>query len=253
MWEEIFTKINRLIELDKQHQVFGAGRHGYRLWYEVPEETVASMERRLGVVLPHELRKFYLDWGDGVLGPHYGLRQIEDLEGYRAGEAYTDAATLRARARETGYASDADKYFEIDRGELTGLIAIIDEGCGTEMCLVTNGPRVGEVVSVSAEGCVHETGRTLIQTYEQWLDRELAKFETVRNLMDSGASLDEINQEFREKFESYDAEDIVVSIADVKKPAALFGSGGSKIYHGATQTPWYEQVLREWREAKTNS
>ena len=71
--------------------------------------------------------------------------------------------------------------------------------------------------------------------------------------MDSGASLAEINQAVRGKFESYDAEDIIVSIADVEKPAALFGNGGNRIYHGATQTPWYEKVLREWREARATS
>jgi hypothetical protein len=253
MWEDTLTKVQRLLELDNQLQVFGAERHRYYLADPVEGLTLALAERRLRAILPDELRKFYLNWGDGVVGPHYGLRQIAEVEGYRPSEDYTDAATLRARVHENGQANESDEYFEIERGELTGLIAIIDEGCGTETCLVTNGPREGEVVSVSAEGYVHETGRTLIQSYEQWVDRELAKFEMVRNLMDSGALLDEINQEFREKFESYDAENIIVSIADVQKPAALFGSGGSRIYHGATQTPWYENVLRVWRESGTNT
>lgn len=252
MWEDTFNKVQRLLELDNQLQVFGAERHRYYLADPVEGLTLALAERRLRAILPDELRKFYLNWGDGVVGPHYGLRQIADVEGYRPSEDYTDAATLRARAGENGQANEADEYFEIERGELTGLITVIDEGCGHEMCLVTNGPRVGEVVSVSADSYVYETNRTLIQIYEQWVDRELAKFETVKELMDGGASLDEINQEVREKFESYDAEDIIVSIADVEKPAELFGSGGSRIYHGATQTPWYEKVLRDWREAKTS-
>lgn len=252
MWEEIFEKLAHLRDLDKQFQVFGAEHHRYYLGHEVAEEILALVERRLGVVLPAELREFYLDWGNGVLGPHYGLRQVLDLEGYRPSEPYTDAATLRALALKQGRAHESDDYFEIEREHLTGLISIIDEGCGHEVCLVTSGPRVGELVNVSADGYVHETNRTLIQTYEQWLDRELGKFETVRRLMLSGASLEEINREIREKFDTYDAEDIIVSIADVEKPEELFGSGGSKIYHGATQTPWYEKVLREWRETNAD-
>jgi hypothetical protein len=253
MWEDVFTKLERLLKLDNQLRVFGADNHRYYLADQVSEAELAVAEQRLKAVLPSELRDFYLNWGNGVVGPHYGLRPIEDVAGYRAGEAYTDAATLRARPRENGDANDADEYFEIEREQLTGLIVVIDEGCGHETCLVSSGPRAGEVVSVSADGFIHETGRTLIQTYEKWLDRELGKFELVRDLMDSEASLEEINQAVGEKFESCGAEDIIVSIADVEKPAALFGSGGSRIYHGATQTPWYEKVLRDWREAKTSS
>jgi hypothetical protein len=116
---------------------------------------------------------------------------------------------------------------------------------------VTTGARAGEVVHVSLEGYVQETGENLVQTYNEWLDRELGKFDLVVGLMRSGATLEEINAAVNEKYESYDAEDVIVSIADVEKPAELFGTGGSRIYHGATQTPWYESVLREWREANS--
>lgn len=251
MWEDTIAKLNRLAGLDKQRQVFGADHHFYSLDYEVPEEEIADVERRLGVSLPAELREFYLDWGNGVVGPHYGLRPIEEIESYRAREPYRDAARLRALALEQGRAHESDDYFEIEREHLTGLITVIDEGCGHELCLVTNGPRAGEVVNVSADGYVHETSRTLLQTYEQWVDRELGKFELVQRLMSNGSSLEEITSALSEKFDTFGAEDIIVSVADVEKPAALFGSGGTKIYHGATQTPWYENVLREWQ--KTNA
>jgi hypothetical protein len=252
MWEEILTRLERLARLDNQRQVFGAEHHYYALAFEVPEEYIAAVEHRLGVELPSELREFYLNFGNGTVGPYYGLRPIDELEGFRAGEPYGDAASLRALALKEGRAEDSDGYFTVERSDLAGLIAIIDEGCGHQVCLITNGSRVGEVVNVSIDGYVHETGRTLIQTYEAWVDRELGKFEMVERLMSSGASLDEINSEVREKFETYDAEDIIVSIANVEKPPELFGSGGSKIYHGATQTPWYEKVLREWRETNAD-
>ena len=43
---------------------------------------------------------------------------------------------------------------------------------------------------------------------------------------------------------------MIASIANVPKPVELFGDPqhGSRIVHGAIQTPWYEDVLREWQE-----
>jgi len=98
MWENLFEKLQGLVDLDKQRQVFGAEHHYYSLAFEVPEEFIADVERRLGVSLPPELREFYLYCGNGLVGPYYGLRPIEEIQGYRAREPYRDAATLRAQA-----------------------------------------------------------------------------------------------------------------------------------------------------------
>ena len=177
------------------------------------------------------------------------LLEAAAVTGYRPSEIYTDAATLRAMSGDDSSKSE-DGYFEVNKDYLTGLITIIDEGCGHETCLITTGPRAGEVVKVSLEGYVHETGKNLIETYEGWLDPELEKFETVRKMMIDGASLDEISRAFVEQFGSHDAGDIVVSVADVEKPVELFGTEYHRIYHGASQKPWYESVLREWRKTQ---
>jgi hypothetical protein len=247
MWEETKKKIERLSALDKQCQVFGASTHDYHLYNRLSEDDVATYEDWLGARFPEELRAFYREVGNGVAGPHYGLLEAHSVRGYRPSEPYTDAATLHAKS---GHHSDrSPHYFEISHDQITGLIVIIEEGCGQETCLITTGPRVGEVVHVSAEGYVHETGKGLIETYNEWLDEALGKFETVRKMMIDGSSLDEISSAIREQFDSHDAEDIVVSIADAEKPVELFGTQGCRIYHGASQTPWYEGVLREWRKA----
>jgi hypothetical protein len=247
MWDEVVAKIEHLAAFDKQLQVFGAQQHRYQLEPCVPEESLVLHKRWLGAHFPDELKAFYTEVGNGIAGPHYGLRCVDAVTGYHANRPYTDVATLRAEAIASGRATESDKYFSVEREQLTGLITIIDEGCGHEMCLVTAGSRVGEVVTVSADGYVHETNLTLLQTYEQWLDREIAKFELVNQLMSSGASLDEIKGEVRTKFDTLDAEDMIASVADVEKPVSLFGTEYNRIYHGATQTPWYETVLRAWQ------
>jgi hypothetical protein len=46
---------------------------------------------------------------------------------------------------------------------------------------------------------------------------------------------------------THNADDGIVSLANVRKPAALFGGGRHRIYHGATQTPWVAKVLEDWQ------
>lgn len=246
MWEQTRKKIEQLSLLDKQRQVFGAQSHDYRLYPTLTAEQISQFEGWLGASFPAELRAFYSEVGNGVAGPHYGLLEAGSVTGYRQREPYTEAARLRSMS---GRESD-DGYFEVNKSEITGLITIIEEGCGHETCLITTGPRAGEVVQVSLEGYVYETAKNLIQVYQRWLDRELGKFEAVQKMMIEGSSLEEISSTVVRQFESYDAEDIIVSIADVEKPEELFGTANHRIYHGATQNPWYEQVLSDWRKTQ---
>ena len=164
MWEETKRKIERLGRLDKQRQVFGASNHYYELLPPLSEEELQAIEQWLGVALPPELRAFYKEVGDGVAGPHYGLKSSVAVTPYRASEPYTDIATFRARSKET---NGDDSYLAIASEDVTGLIGIIDEGCGRQTCMVTSGPRTGEVVSISEEGSLHETNLTFHQFYEQ--------------------------------------------------------------------------------------
>jgi len=249
MWEQTRKKIEQLDLLDKQRQVFGAQSHDYRLYPTLTTEEISQFENWLGAPFPGDLQAFYREVGNGVAGPHYGLLEAGAVTGYRPGEIYTDAAKLRAMSGD-GSRESEDGYFEVNKDSITGLMTIIDEGCGHETCLITTGPRAGEVVHVSIEGYVHETGKKLIEVYERWLDHELGKFEAVRKMMIDGSTLDEISSTVVEQFRSYDAEDIIVSIADVEKPVELFGTEHHRIYHGASQTPWYESVLRKWRETQ---
>jgi len=247
MWQEVLEKIRRLKALDQQCQAFGAENHRYRLLPCASNAEIEEVEDRLGTVIPYALRAFYRDIGDGIVGPDYGLVPVAELGGYSPDKPYTEVGVLRAMAKE-GYSSDSEEdYFEVDHKILTGLISIIDQGCGHEVCLITAQPKAGSVVYVSVDGYVVETDKTLIDRYHQWLDREIEQFETVKALMETEASFQQIQSEIAAQFQMPHAGDLIASIANVAKPPALFGAGYYKVYHGASEYPWYENVLQEWR------
>lgn len=238
MWENCLEKLERLKNLDRQFQTFGAEEHRYILNETLDEETIEIIEEDIDIPLPLELRRFYSEMGDGVAGPDYGLSRIYGLRGMRAREPYVDAETLHGKL---------GRYF-LKENDLSGLVSIVAQGCGHELCLITTGEEAGKVVSFSGEGHITKTRYTLLEYYEIWLNDHLDKFETVRRLMCAGASYAEIDEEVKKNFDSYDAGDLISSIADAEKPVELFGTRYHKIYHGAKQFPWYEKVLREWQE-----
>ncbi|HEX8914399.1 MAG TPA: SMI1/KNR4 family protein [Humisphaera sp.] len=248
MWSEVVEKIGRLRGVDKQYQAFGAGTHRYEIRPQCAERQLAGVEARLGVRLPDDLRSFYATVGNGIVGPNYGLCPAEKVTGHRPADPYPGVAALRQAAIDAGGSVDNPPgYFEAPRDALAGLVAVIDVGCGHQVCLATNGPCVGQVVYVSGPGQVTEPGVGLVQLYHQWLDRELLLFAEVRRLMTTAATLDQVCNEMATMHRDYHAGERIVSIANVPKPANLFGGGGVAIHHGATQFPWYEGVLDNWR------
>src|SRR5262249_54992601 len=213
--------------------------------------AIDAIERQLGTALPAALRTFYAEVGDGVAGPGYGLEPAAELGEYRAAEDYPGIEMFRRIAAAEGMPADERGYFEMSHEALAGLLSIIHEGCGHEICLIATGPNTGNVVYVSADGHVVETQKTLIDIYAKWLDGEIERFETVRALMQDNKSFEQIKDEMIARFHDYRAGDRIASIADVSKPAILFGEENSRIYHGATQNPWYEEVLEGWQRKKT--
>ncbi|MDQ3800087.1 MAG: SMI1/KNR4 family protein [Acidobacteriota bacterium] len=237
MWENCLEKLERLKNLDKQFQVFGAEEHQYILNSPLPDEVIDEIAEEIEIPLPLELKRFYAEVGNGIAGPDYGLIDIYGLRGIRANAPYVDVEALKRKL--------GRKY--LDEGNLSGLVSVVAQGCGHEICLITSGEKVGKVVYVSGDGYVSETDQNLVEYYEKWLDNQLDKFEAVEALMRAGRSYQEIDEEISEKFASYDAGDIISSIADAEKPVELFGTPHHKIYSGAKQFPWYEEVLREWQ------
>lgn len=251
MWNGIVDKLRRLKATDRQCQVFGAGTHRYFLRPCLSAKDTDAAERRLGIVLPFALRTFYAGVGNGVAGPYYGLKPAAQLRGYRPAENYPGIEEYRQVAAAAGMPPDERGYFEMSHEAMAGLLSVIEQGCGQEVCLIATGANTGNVVYVSAEGYVAETKMTLIDIYAEWLDGEIERFEAVRALMADGKSFKQIESEMITRFQQYNAGDRIASIADVPKPANLFGEGNHQIHHGAMQYPWYERVLKEWQRRNT--
>ena len=248
MWAEVLEKLERLKAIDKQCQAFGARTHRYILWPCLRPEEIEGVEQQLGVGIPEHLRLFYLEAGNGGAGPNYGLLPAAKLRSYRADQPYPGIEKFRQAAEHTG-----EGYFEAPKEVLAGLLVVIDQGCGHESCLVTTGPLAGNVVHVSNEGFVDETNQTLRDHFEQWLDREINLFGTVEFLMRSGASYAAIHEKMVAEFEDWFAGSRISSLANVEKPARLFGTGDIDSGSGAAHNQWYEKVLKKWQRANVPS
>ncbi|MEK7725313.1 MAG: SMI1/KNR4 family protein [Acidobacteriota bacterium] len=244
MWEQFSRKVELLRNLDRQFQVFGAEYHQYAFNPKVSESRIGEIEKSSDIILPEQLKNYYLTLGNGKAGINFGVVKLEDLLGFRALEDYTEVETLKKFRRDT---PDEDDYFEVDHKYLTGLIRIEEEGCGHLTCVISKGERVGEIVHVSNDGYVFETRKTMIEYYEAKYASHLAIFEALKKLMNSAKSYQQIEREMIEKFDFYSTGDYISSIANIEKPASIFGTKFNKIYYGKTQNPWYEKVLNEWR------
>ncbi len=88
MWDEVLRKLAILKAYDPRFSTFGAENHRYVFKPPDPPEKVLEMENKLGVTFPPELRTFYLEVGNGNVGPDYGMYGIENLEGYRPDKAW---------------------------------------------------------------------------------------------------------------------------------------------------------------------
>lgn len=251
MWTEIKKAIVELEALDKGRQLFGAESHQYRLMAAADGTLLSAFENELGVALPSELRTFYTEMGNGVVGPDYGLIRLEKITGYNPSLPYQGVEYLKDLADRDGCLFQ-DGYFEIVKEDLQGLVRVIDCGCGHEICLVTCGNNVGNVVYVSNDGFVEETGLTLIDLYKKWLKVSINAFKRVKELLGTDLSMDEIDKIGQQELKGYNPRDLAISLMGVEKPASLFGSGNHKIYHGASQFPWYEKQLQEYRKIRKN-
>jgi hypothetical protein len=190
--------------------------------------------------------------GDGGAGPAYGIHGSGELNGYRPGHAYPGLEALTHAAQAAGWNAEQEGSLRLPEGALAGVAGISHEGCNSEICVILNGPQAGQLVQTGDEGFFAETGKTLSQHYEEWLDGIIRHFRAVETWMRSGANFQEIEDRLSAEMGDgwiCSAGSTISSIADVPKPVELFGdpARGTLIVHGAIQDPWYEEVLMEWQ------
>ncbi|MEM7797648.1 MAG: SMI1/KNR4 family protein [Chloroflexota bacterium] len=253
MWQTNLELLDQLRTYDRSYQLFGAAHHRYRFNQPCTQEAITACEEKLGVELPVDLKTYYLEVGDGVVGPHYGIRRIGDLPiyykphlPYEGISYYLENSWLDDE--EDGDMVDEDGYFEIEMGLLTGLVPIIEEGCGHQTCLVTAGPLRGTMVQVSNDGFLSERRLSLPELYRAWLEESLRRFQIVKALLDTDLTMDELDRKVMQTHKFYNGRDLAISLIGAQKPVTLFGDGKySRIYGGAEQKEWYEVQLRRYR------
>ena len=180
---------------DKDHFLFGASQHHYKLNPPKREDEVAWFEQQNGIRLPPDYRAFLLQVGDGGAGPYYGMLRLEsgkidDLDDPKADQLldlskpfpYTEAwnmefpedQVLREKMKQ-------EEYYHSKWAN--GLLRIAHYGCGTFINLVTNGPEYGKiwVDDRQNEGGIYpdhlrknSQRLTFLEWYELWLDQMLA-------------------------------------------------------------------------------
>jgi hypothetical protein len=213
-WGPLLNKLEGLKALDAQCQIFGADHHRHLLLPRLTSEQIASVEERLGIALPLELRSFYQEMGDGGAGPHYGIvpaAQLKLVEG---------------------------RY-----------LFVSDQGCGHGTYLTADRGLIAFHDDDDDEG-YFSTGMSFTAYYNDWLDGELAAFNMVIDWIDLGWSAEQISNELAQATGRHDGRDRVLSLIDVPKPVSLFGTPQARIHHGAAQFPWYEQQLTAFRQRR---
>jgi hypothetical protein len=247
MWDEIKSKIHRLAQFDKTKQVFGARYHKYQFGRQLTEAQMIDWEEQSSVALPHELRAFFLECGNGGAGPYFGMKGLQEIDLYEPNAPFRDADYLRALAKERydPGGEDFEYYYaheddwDVAPDDYQGMIAIIECGCGGQICAVTNGEKMGQVVFKTADYGLWEIG-TLLGEFHRWFDEKIMHFETVIAVMSQCKSAAQLHQICVDRYQFYQARDYMVSYLGIAKPARLFGENETR-YHGATQFPWYDQ------------
>jgi hypothetical protein len=213
MWDSVKEEIQLLKQLDAQCHAFGAESHCYEMGATLSVDEIAAVEKRLRCALPPELLSFYREIGNGIVGPHYGT---------------VEAASLF-----------------IDHGRY---IYIGEQGCGTQTFIIASGPQANHIAYKNVDETEFEdTATPFFAYFNQWLAEELAAFQEAKRLIDSGLPVEEIARALSQTHRRSDGRDLVASIINAPKPENLFGEKGMRIHHGASQNPWYESMLKQYR------
>lgn len=179
----IAEKLDRAAADPRLRDVFGAGKHGYRLNPPLPEHEVAVFEAEHGIRLPESYRTFLLEVGDGGAGPSYGLLRFAD--------AYAEVSDsfpghLRAPSPFRPGQWYEDDWWDgfwgpDDRPDpVQGTLAVVHHGCTGYTNLVVSGPGRGRLVNLDLNGVPAPyvlEDEDFLAWYHRWLDELLAGYD----------------------------------------------------------------------------
>ena len=87
---------------------------------------------------------------------------------------------------------DPSNYFEGSQADITGLIGVIEQGCGHMTAVAIQPPDVGRVVTVGGDGGVWETDRSFDEVYDHWLNGLITTYSDLIDETSGGVRMDTI-------------------------------------------------------------
>ncbi len=198
--QEIVEAVKLLQQRDPDCRLFGASGHRYEL-YGVTNAEIEELETGIGMAVPLELRRHWLEVGWGA-GPFYGLFSPDEvLTRLIEAQDWSESCDLPriSPARPFPVSQDElSRYFEnpeeerfIFENDPDGIVDLCEEGCGCVSVLVMEGELIGTMWShdgdrycpqwypLAGEGKEVRRGPipylvTFAQWYDLWLDNCLA-------------------------------------------------------------------------------
>ena len=178
----VTRKLARAAAMPGEPVMFGVGSHRFQLGPPLSEDEVVAFERRHGVTLPADYRRFLTEIGHGGPGPYggagpgYGLLPLDGWnEALWVAEDDVLATPFPAEPgrgyrdwwAEVGLSDDDEPY--------RGVLALGHEGCGHFSVLVVTGAARGRVCSVPVHSSPSfSPDPDFLSWYERWLDAVLA-------------------------------------------------------------------------------
>ncbi|MGW1375756.1 SMI1/KNR4 family protein [Streptomyces sp. NPDC002446] len=174
----VHARIREMAARDPGRERFGADTHRYELAPALPEEEIRAFEEAHGIDLPAEYRSFVAQVGNGPAGPGHGLMPLT-VPRAEAGEGWAvdgewEEDRLPGRLAGPFPLSDPlpGRTRALTDESTRGTLMLAEEGCGSYIRLILNGPRAGEIWRIDPDWAGFVPVSPGFRTwYTQWLRR----------------------------------------------------------------------------------
>lgn len=161
---------------DRRLERFGASTHRYESAPALPEAEIRAFEESHGINLPPEYRSFVAQVGNGPAGPGHGLMPLtlprpDDGEEWAVDDEWNEDRLPGRLAAPFPLNEPLPGRVAASADELTfGTLMLAEEGCGSYIRLILNGPRAGEVWRIDPDwGGFVPAAPGFHTWYSQWL------------------------------------------------------------------------------------
>lgn len=190
---QIKAKLTKLIQLDKEKKIFGAGTHSYLIKPKLTETELQQFEKLHKITIPNEYRLYLSCIGNGGAGPFYGLLPLTENDSYNpdlnADFPFTkeNPLNLIALYDEVEFLLTNQGILNLDESLMrveNGIKILSHEGCGMYSILIMRGEEYGNVwyLDLANDAGAYpytspDTGGPMkfFEWLEIWLDRSIAE------------------------------------------------------------------------------